>query len=409
MTSRNVLTSGVAAALLLALVGCTPQAAAPEPTIAPDDRVPLELSLGTLLPETGALAAFGPATEAAVELAAGDINNADAGITVTVTNADAGDATTDTSIASVTTLLDTGVTVIVGAISDNVSRKVLDQIVGAGVVQISPGNVSTDFTRAADDGLYFRTAPSCALEGDALGRQIAADNVSTLGIVYETGYCEPGLPEALTASFERAGGKVVSSEAYAAGATDLSAQVAAASTAKAAAVVVVGSSGVASVPALTAAGYAGDDLYFAGLSIADHSADIAAGAITGAVASLPGLDISKLNAFTDRLLDVNPALTDFSFAAEAYDATILAALAALAGNSTEGADIAAELQEVSGGSGKGVTATDFAAAARVILDGGVVDYDGPSGLIAFDDKGDPQGAVIGLYRYGADNQFKRID
>lgn len=409
MTSRIVLTTALAATVLLAIAGCTPQPEAPEPTVAPDDRVQLELSLGTLLPQTGALAAFGPATEAAVALAAGDINNADAGVTVTVTNADAGDATTDTSVASATTLIDAGVSVIVGAISDNVSRKVLDQIVKAGVVQISPGNVSTDFTRADDSGLYFRTAPSCALEGDALGRQIAADDVATLGIVFQSGYCEPGLPEALTAAYERAGGKVVSSEAYAAGITDLSAQVTAAATAKADAVVVLGGGGVASVPSLTAAGYTGSDLYFSGLSITDHSADIAAGAITGAIASLPGLDIGTLDAFTDRLLGVNPALTDFSFAAEAYDATILAALAALAANSTEGADIAAELQEVSGGSGGGTSATDFAAAADVILGGGVADYDGPSGTIAFDDKGDPQGAVIGLYRYGADNQFTRID
>lgn len=410
MTSRIVLTGAAAvAALMLVLTGCTPDPA-PKPTTEAPDRAPLELSIGTLLPTTGALAAFGPAATAAAELAVGDINNADAGITVTTTNADSGDASTDTSIASAKTLIDAGVSVIVGAISDNVSRKVLDQIVSAGVVQISPGNTSTDFTRAADHDLYWRTAPSCVREGDAMGEQIAADGATSLAVIYETGYCEPGLPEALSASFERAGGTIAASVAYPAGSTDLSAQVATAIADKPQAVVVVGSTGAqASVPALSAAKYAGTDLYFVGLSIADHSADIAPGAITGSVASMPGLDISTLGDFTDRLLDINPALTDFSYAAETYDAVVLAALASLAANSTKGTDIAAKLQEVSGGEGKGEKATDFPSAAEIILAGGVVDYDGISGDITFDAKGDPQGAVIGMYRYGKDNAFTRIN
>jgi branched-chain amino acid transport system substrate-binding protein len=406
--SRSSLASAAAAvAVLVALAGCTPEPVAP--TAEPVDRTPLELSIGTLLPETGSLAAFGPAAAAAAELAAGDINNADAGITVSITNADSADATTDTSITSATTLLDDGVSVIVGPISDNVSRKVLDQIVSAGVVQISPGTTSTDFSRAADNDLFWRTAPSCTLEGDAMGRQIADDGVTTLGIIYETGFCEPGLPEALSAAFERAGGKISAEAPYAAGATDLSAQVAAIVAEKPEAVVVLGSGGVASVPPLAAAKYAGTDLYFVGLTIADHSADIAAGTITGAIASTPGLDIAALDDFTDRLLDITPTLTDFSYAAETYDAVVLAALAALAANSTEGSEIASKLREVSGGEGGGTKASDFAAASAIILDGGVVDYDGVSGEITFDEKGDPLGAVIGLYRYGTDNAFTRIN
>ena len=408
MTSRTVFPGAAAAvALLLVLTGCTPETTAPSPS--PLERRDLELSVGALLPSTGTLAAFGPAAQAAIDLAVLDINNADSGITVDSVSADSGDATTDTVVASATALIDGGASVIVGPISDNVSRKVLAQIVGAGVVQISPGNTSTDFTRSDDSGLYWRTAPSCVLEGTAMGNQIAADDVTTLGVIYQTGFCEPGLPEALGAAFTRAGGTVVSEQAYAAGATDLTAQVAAVAAENPDAVVVVGGGAPAAVPGLAAAEFTGPDLYFIGLGISDHSADIPAGTITGSTASLPGLDISSLDDFTDRLLDINPALTDFSYAAESYDAVVLAALAALAANSTEGVDIAEHLQEVSGGSGEGEKATDFATAAETVLAGGVVDYDGPSGEITFDAKGDPQGAVIGMYRYGADNTFARID
>ena len=408
MTSRIALPGAAAAvALVLAFTGCTPEATAPVPEVT--SRGPLDLSIGALLPETGSLAAFGPATAAAVELAVNDINNADAGIQVTATTADSGDATTDTSNTSAATLIDDGVSVIVGALSDNVSRKVLDQIVTAGVLQISPAATSTDFTRADDNGLFWRTAPACVLEGDVMGKQIAADGVKTLGVIYQTGYCEPGLPEALSTAFERAGGKVVAEEAYAAGNTDLGPQATTVADAKPDAVVIVGGSGPAAVPTLAAAGYEGNALYFVGLSIANHSADISAGAITGSVASMPGIDIGSLKGLTDRLIDINPAITDFSYAAETYDAVVLAALAALAANSTKGADIGSLLREVSGGEGDGTKVTSFAAAAKVILDGGVVDYDGPSGQITFDAKGDPQGAVIGLYRYRADDTFVRFN
>ena len=99
------------------------------------------------------------------------------------------------------------------------------------------------------------------------------------------------------------------------------------------------------------------------------------------------------------------ALDEYSYAAESYDAVILLSLAALAAGSTEGADIAAKLQEVSGGSGDGETCTTFAACADIILDGGVADYDGISGPITFDEVGDPTEASIGIYIYGDDNTY----
>ena len=408
MTSRTMTSVALAATLLLAITGCTNT---PSPSgVESADRKPLDLAVGALLPETGSLAAFGPAATAAVQLAAGDINNADLGITVTVTSADSGDSSTDTSVDSAKTLIDAGVSVIVGAISDNVSRKVIDQIVKAGVVQISPGNTSTDFTRADDEGLYFRTAPSCVLEGDAMGRQIAADGVKTLGLIYQTGFCEPGLPEALTAAFERAGGKVVAQQAYAEGASDLSAQVTAVAAEKPAAAVVVGGSAVASVPPLVAAGYEGSDLYFVGLSIADHSADIAAGSITGSIASMPGLDISKLNDFTDRLLDVNPAPHRLQLRGRVVRCR----------GSRRARRPGWELdrrpgyrREAARGLGRGGQGHE---GQRLPFRGAGHHRRGSRRLrrglrvdITFDAKGDPQGAVIGLYRYRADNTFQRID
>ena len=48
-------------------------------------------------------------------------------------------------------------------------------------------------------------------------------------------------------------------------------------------------------------------------------------------------------------------------------------------------------------------------AAQIILDGGTVDYDGPSGSITLDEFGDPTEATVGIYRYNADNTYSRTN
>jgi branched-chain amino acid transport system substrate-binding protein len=372
-------------------------------------REPLTLKIGTILPQSGTLAFLGPPEEAGVALAVKDINDADLGITVDVQYRDSGDTTTDTATVSVTDLLSLGVSAIVGAASSGVSKTVIDQITGAGVIEFSPANTSIDFTDYADNGLYWRTAPSDVLQGEVLGNLIADDGVQNLGIIELNDSYGTGLTKKLTETFEAAGGKVVASPLFNTGDTVFTTQISEvmAQNPDAIALVTFDEAKII-VPALQGAGYTGP-LYFVDGNLADYSTDFAAGALKGDKGTLPGLDVSKLGDFTDRLLAVDPSLTEFSYAPESYDAVVLLALAALAANSVDGKDIAAKLQEVSGGSGDGKKATDFASAAQIILDGGVVDYDGNSGPITFDKNGDPTEATIGIYQYQDDNTYKRIN
>ncbi|MDO7882915.1 ABC transporter substrate-binding protein [Salinibacterium soli] len=391
----------------LVLAGCAPAAETEEPS---GPREDLTLKIGTILPQSGSLAFLGPPEEAGVALAAQDINDADLGITVEVEYRDSGDTTTDTATVSVTDLLSLDVSAIIGAASSGVSKTVIDQIVGAGVVQFSPANTSPDFTTYADDNLYWRTAPSDILQGEVLGNLIAEDGAATLGLIVLNDAYGTGLAGAVKDTFEAAGGEVVAETLFNEGESNFAAQISEVTAANPDAIAVITFDQAKSiVPALVGAGYPGDQLYFVDGNLADYSADFAAGLIEGAKGTLPGLDTGKLGDFTDRLLEIDPDLTDYSYAAESYDAVVLIALAALAANSTDGADIASKLQEVSGGSGDGEKATDFASAAQIILDGGVVDYDGYSGPITFDENGDPTEATIGIYEYGADNKYTRIN
>ena len=46
---------------------------------------------------------------------------------------------------------------------------------------------------------------------------------------------------------------------------------------------------------------------------------------------------------------------------------------------------------------------------RAGINGDQVDYDGYSGPVTFDENGDPTEATIGIYEFGADNKYTRVN
>ncbi|TFW00059.1 ABC transporter substrate-binding protein [Leifsonia flava] len=408
---------GVSALLLTACSSGGGEAASPSAseTAAAGDALPikagdraLDLKIGTILPQSGTLAFLGPPEEAGVALGATEVNDAASGLNLEVIYRDSGDTTTDTATVSVTDLLSQDVSAIVGAASSGVSFTVIDQITGAGVVQFSPANTSPDFTTYEDKGLYFRTAPSDLLQGEVLGTQIAEDGNSTLGLLVLNDPYGTGLAAATKEAFEAAGGEVVVEQQFNTGDSNFDAQLSAISAAKPDAVAVITfDEAKVVVPALVGSGYPGDKLYFVDGNLADYSADFAPGLIAGSKGTLPGPKLE--DDFRERLLTADPALTDFSYGPESYDAAVLIALAAYAANSTDGTEIAKYLQQVSGGTGDGTKVTTFEEGAKLLAEGKQIDYDGASGPVTFDENGDPTEATIGVYEYGADNKYTRIN
>ena len=373
----------------------------------------LTLKVGTVLPQTGNLAFLGPPEEAGVMLAAQDINDADAGIKVEVTYGDSGDTDNKAYATTVPQLLNAGVSVIVGAASSGVSKLFLDEVTAAGVLMISPANTSPDFTDWNDQGLYWRTAPSDLLQGEVLGNLVASDGRETVGILYINDAYGTGLEAAFKEAYEAAGGKVVASESYNVGDTTFDAQLSSLTAAAPDAMVLITFDEIKTIlPALGQAKVDTSKLYFVDGNIADYSETMKKPSLKGSKGTQPGPALADdfLERMNTAWIDSGKKkLTDLNYAGESYDAVILTALAALAANSTDGKEIASKMQEVSGGSGDGEKATEFKAAAKIITDGGVVDWDGPSGPVTFNDKGDPTEATIGIYEYQEDNSLKRIN
>lgn len=372
----------------------------------------LTLKLGSLLPQTGSLAFLGPPMESGVGLAVQEINDADAGLTIDLTAEDEGDTDTKAYETSITKLQGAGVTAIVGAAASGVSKLILDGNVSAGILQISASNTSPDFTAWDDDGLYFRTAPSDLLQGEVLGNLIAEDGAKTLGIIYQNDAYGTGLDAAIKETFEGTGGQVVAEASFNVGDAQFDAQVETIKAQNPDAVAIVSFDQFKTIaPLLVNAGISADKFYMVDGNLSDYGDEIPV-SLEGAQGTKAGPALE--DDFTDRLQtywtgEGNPEVKDFTYAAEAYDAVVLVALASLAAGSTEGKDIAAKMQEISGGSGDGEKCTTFADCAKIINDGGTADYDGYSGEVTFDEAGDPQGATIGIYKYNAENTIERTN
>ena len=406
--SVKAVTSGLAlvGAAALVLAGCS-TGGTTEPTTAPAGD--LTFKIGTALPQTGNLAFLGPPENAGVEYAVAEVNDAGKGITIDYTLGDSGDTDNKAYETEIPRLLGEGVTAIIGAASSGTSLQFIDQVVGADVIQFSPANTSAAFTTYDDKGLYFRTAPSDVLQGQVLGNLIAEDGAATLGMIVLNDSYGTGLAEFTTEAFEAAGGTVVAAPTYNTGDTNFSAQISEVLAAAPDAIALITFAEVKQmIPELVAAGYPADKLYLVDGNLANFADDFPAGTLTGAKGTYPAVDPATITAFRTAVEEFwvaegNPALTDFTYAPESYDAVIVLALAALAAGSTDGPAVAAKLQEVSGGTGDGEKCTTFAECADIINGGGVADYDGVSSPITFNEVGDPTEAAIGIFQYGEDN------
>jgi branched-chain amino acid transport system substrate-binding protein len=361
------------------------------------------LKIGTILPQTGSLAFLGPPEFAGVDLAIKDINDngGAVGKPVQIQHQDSGDTSTDIATQSVNKLLTDKTDVIIGAASSSVSLSVIDKITGAGVVQISPANTSTALTTYNDHGLYFRTAPPDTLQGRVLGDLIVQDGNATTGMLILNDAYGVGLGDNAKKEIESGGGKVIESVTYDPKAADFSADVAKIKAANPDAIAIIGFDETKKiVPKLVEAGLKNKKWYFVDGNIADYSKDFPAGTLNGYKGTQPGAE-TKAD-FKQRLLGINKDLKDFNYAAESYDATVLAALAAEEAKSDNPGEIAKHLPTVSK---DGEKCTTYKQCDDLIKAGKNIDYDGLSGPISFNEAGDPAEATIGVYTYGPDNKL----
>jgi len=327
------------------------------------------LKIGSLLPETGNLAFLGPPEFAGVDLAIKDINAAGGvlGKDVEHLRGDSGDTSSDIAQQTADAHIAAGVGAIVGAASSGVSLTVIDKISSAGIVHFSPANTSPALSDYADDGYYFRTAPSDTFQGAVLGQLMAKNGAKNAVFLTMDDAYGTGLSKYARAAFTGTSTDIV----YDPQAAEFAADVAKAKAAKPDAIAIIGFEETTKI--LT-------ELIKQGVGPKNVKTYLVDGNLSG-------------GAYKD---------LDFSYAPESYDAVILIALAAEQAGKTNGQSIRDNLISVSSG---GTKCTTFAECKALIAAGTDIDYDGVSGPVEFAANGDPSKATMGVYEYTANDKY----
>ncbi|MGI9016069.1 MAG: ABC transporter substrate-binding protein [Euzebya sp.] len=356
------------------------------------------LKLAYLLPETGQLAFLGPPIIGGFQLAIQQINEAGGtnGAEVFADGGDEGDG--DGTIANQTAdrLLADGTHAIVGAASSGISLTVIDKVTGAGVAMCSPSNTSPTFTNYDDSDLYFRAAPTDALQGPVLAEQIVAAGGTNVAILARADDYGQGLLDATVAALGDAGATVAVETTYDPMAQSFDAEVQQVVDSGANTVALIAfDEGARILQTMIERGIGPADLIVFGAdglnsgdlpSLVDPEDPLV---LTGMGVTAPATSSSA--DFQSTLQEFAPELEDFGFAAEAYDCAIAFALAAHQGGANTSEAIAENMVSVTTG---GTKCTSYAECIELIDAGEDIDYDGASGPMDFTDAGEPS---VGTY------------
>lgn len=409
-TAVRALCAALAGVLSVGLVACAPEPMpVPTPTVTetPAPQGDGVLTIGTLFPTTGATSFLARAQDAGVELAVREINEAGGvnGAPVVVYHRDSGDATTQKAEESFADLVAKKVDVIIGPSSSVLAERLLPKAIEAGVAMISPSATSPLLTTLHDEGLLFRTIPSAALQGNAIA-ELAGEH-ETIALLYYSDDSGRAIRDALVAALGDDRPLAVE-EGFSETTNSVDRMMTAVTKADPGLIVLASPfSAMAKnkelITRLAAAKLAGARLWLTSQNLADYSQALPAGTLKDVNGLLEGF--APDDGFAKRITSADPAVTDLRYAAEAYDATILAALAAVAAKDDSGTAIARALPGTSSG---GIKCTSFGECADVLRTMPDIDYDGVTGPLTFDKHGDLRSAEFGLYRYNAENKYAKV-
>ena len=294
-----------------------------------------------------------------------------------------GDAAAATAAAERLVTAD-GVKGIVGADCSGATGAVLQNVARPnGIVMISPSATSPALSTAEDDGLFFRTAPSDAREGEVMAEVLTEHGVKSIALTYTNNDYGKGLADAIATSFTAKGGVVTINASHEDGKADYSAEVAALASAGGDLLVVAGyldqgGKGIIQSSLDTGAftkfglpgGMVGDNLPLAiGPALDGSYGQVAQSDSTGAATLI---EMGKAN---------NPAWDATSpYSMESYDAAALIMLAMQAANSTDSKVYKDKVLEVANAPGEKIMPGELGKALELIAAGTDIDYEGGSAV-----------------------------
>ena len=189
-----------------------------------------DIKVGIILGFTGPIESLTPGMAAGAELALSEASNSGnllGGVKLVPIRADSTciDAAAASSAAERLITAD-GVVAIMGADCSGVTTAIANNVaVPNGVVMVSPSATSPALSSIDDKGLFFRTAPSDARQGQVLANVLKSRGIDEVAVTYTNNDYGKGLSDSFKSAFEAAGGKISIVAAHEDGKADYSAEV----------------------------------------------------------------------------------------------------------------------------------------------------------------------------------------
>ena len=347
-----------------------------------------DIKLGIVIGFTGPLESLTGSMAAAAEMAMAEVTASGkllGGSTVTAVRGDStcGDSAAGTAAAERVVTAD-GVKGIVGGDCSGVTGAILQNVARPnGIVMISPSATSPALSTADDDGLFFRTAPSDAREGQIMAEILMEKGVKSIALTYTNNDYGKGLADAIATSFTAKGGVVTINASHEDGKADYSAEVAALAAAGGDLLVVAGyldqgGKGIIQNSLDTGAfttfglpgGMVGDNLPLAiGAALDGSYGQVAQSDSAGAAIMV---EMGKAAA--------TPFDATSPYTMESYDAAALIMLAMAVAGSSDPKVYKDKVMDVANAPGEKILPGELAKALDLIAAGTEIDYDGASGV-----------------------------
>jgi len=344
-----------------------------------------DVKIGVILGFTGPIESLTPGMAASGELAMKEVSDSGKfldGSTVTPVRGDSTCVDSAAASAAAERLITSDkVSAIFGADCSGVTGAILQNVARPnGIVMISPSATSPALSDAEDDGLFFRTAPSDARQGQVLAEVLTEKGVKSAALTYTNNDYGKGLAESIKSNAEAAGIKITIDSSHEDGKGDYSAEVGALAQAGGDVLIVAGyldqgGKGIIQAALDTGAfetfvlpdGMVGDSLP---ASIGDG--------LNGSYGTIAGTDSEGAAIFTKMAEDAGIKID--AYVGESYDASALILLAMQAAGSSNSADFKSKIMDVANAPGEKILPGELGKALELLSEGKDIDYVGATNV-----------------------------
>ncbi|WP_416355494.1 ABC transporter substrate-binding protein [Aureimonas phyllosphaerae] len=261
-----------------------------------------------------------------------------------------------------------------------------------GVVMVSPASTSPAVTDLNDNDLVFRTAPSDAYQGEVLARVVKKNGIDNVAITYVNNDYGTGFAQAFQKAYEADGGTVTVSQAHEDGKADYRAEIGSLASSGADALVVLAYVDGSGGRIVAQARETGDfSTFVGGDGMVGGNLTNVTGGDEKLILTRPGGTAAlgaEQFATAAKAANIDPAAT---YTSTSYDAAFALLLALeKTGGSREG--LSQALRDVASAPGEVILPGEWTKAKQLIEAGTDINYEGASGALEFDAKGDVPGS-----------------